>query len=112
MVTSLIAAGTMIVPLVVQWDSANKVIATVAAVAAVVAIGVALWVAVPKRTASSVRVTGTGDAVAHGMGSANTGVQRGAGSGPLGHIEVDETGNADARSGSDANTGVRLGDGR
>jgi hypothetical protein len=87
---------------VLRWDDANKVAVGVSALAAVAAVGVGVWAALPGSSSRGrIRVSRTGDAVAGRAGRANTGV---IGKGQ-GDIRVDKTGNA---SGGDANTGVRL----
>lgn len=112
--TSICVAILAAIPLIVRWELANRIVTTVAAVAGVAAVGVAIWaVAAPRQKDASVHVGRTGDAVAEGTGSANTGIT-GPVVAPGVSIEVDLTGRAEARGGADANTGMRShpGDGR
>ncbi|WP_199561993.1 hypothetical protein [Micromonospora deserti] len=51
-----------------RWDQANQVAAVVSALAAVAALGVAVWSALPS-SAGAVRVSKTGTATAQGAGS-------------------------------------------
>ncbi|MFD9733570.1 hypothetical protein [Umezawaea sp. NPDC059074] len=95
-ITCLVTAGLGVWFAVASWDSANKVAVIASALAAVAAVGVAVWAGL--RTGGRIVVSDTGDATAGPGGRANTGV-RGATS-----ARVKRTGNA--RAGGDANTGV------
>ncbi|MFJ1758682.1 hypothetical protein ACIOD2_00090 [Amycolatopsis sp. NPDC088138] len=89
---------------IARWDDANKVAAAISALGAVAAIGVAVWAAVRSPTsATTIRVSRTGAATAHGSGRANTGFR---GNAPTGSVSVERTGDADASGQGDANTGV------
>ena len=82
---------------VVQWDRANQIAIAASALAAVAAVGVAISAALPG-ISPTIRVTGTGRAVAGSGGRANTGL-----AGPaadLGtRVEVEDTSDADASGG-------------
>jgi hypothetical protein len=87
---------------VAQWDQASRVATVASAVAAIAAVGVAVWAALRANPGEAdVRVSRTGDATSRG-GSANTGV-RGA---TRGRISVSRTGVAHATG--EANTGADL----
>jgi hypothetical protein len=106
--TAGVVAVLAVVLVVLRWDDANKVAVVVSALAAVAAVGVAIWAALPAvRPGGGIRVSRTGRATAGPGGRANTGVAGPAGSLP-GDVQVDRTGDADGSDGGDANTGVRL----
>ena len=96
-----------VVLVVLRWDDANKVAVVVSTLAAVGAIGVGIWAALPGISGKGMRVSRTGRATAGPGGQANSGVSGPAGS-LLGDIRVDRTGDADASKGGDANTGIQL----
>lgn len=103
-VVAVLAAALM----VLRWDDASKVAVVVSALAAVAAVGVAIWAALPAVFSDGrMRVSRTGRATAGPGGRANSGV-----SGPVGSVpddvRVDRTGDADASGGGDANTGVQM----
>jgi hypothetical protein len=111
----LVATGGLVAVLAVvlmllRWDSANKIATVVSAVAAVAAVGVAIWAAVPITSAGKgVRVSRTGRAVAGAGGRANSGFTGPAASGSS-DVLVDRTGDADASTGKggNANSGIEL----
>lgn len=113
--TCLVVAGLGVWFAVARWDQANRMATVASALAAVAAVGVAVWTVLREsRSASSgaespgsVRVSGTGRAIAGCRGHANTGV-RGSASVSTGPVEVSRSGEADASGGGDANTGIRL----
>ena len=91
---------------VTQWDRASRIATVVSALAAVAAVGVAVWAALP-RSGATVRVSNTQEAIAGRGGRANSGLA-GPARGLKGPVEVEGTGRADASNGGDANTGMRL----
>lgn len=92
---------------VVTWDEANKIAVVTSALAAVAAVGVAVWAALRgARSTSSIDVSRTGDAVSTGGGRANTGFRGKARR--TSSVRVRDTGRAEA-DGGDANTGVQAG---
>jgi hypothetical protein len=104
-VTCVVVAGLGVLFTVTQWDRASRIATVVSALAAVAAVGVALWAALPG-SGGSLRVSGTGQARAGLGGTANSGLVGPAGmSGP---VEVERTGDADASGGGAANTGIQL----
>ena len=101
MITCLVVAGLGAWFAVASWDSANKVAVVASALAAVAAVGVAVWAGLRTGgTGGRIVVSDTGDATAGSGGRANTGV-RGR---PDASVRVKRTGKAQA--GGDANTGV------
>ncbi|MFI9811558.1 hypothetical protein [Saccharothrix variisporea] len=103
-VTCLVVAAATGWFAVARWEQANRVATVMSAVAAVAAVGVAVWAAlrsVPGQ--ADVRVSRTGDAIARG-GSANTGFRGTAGGSA--RVRVDRTGSASAEG--SANTGAEL----
>ena len=106
-VTCVVVAGLAVVFAVVQWDRANRIAVVVSALAAVAAVGVAVWAALPSRAGSVVVASGTGDAVAGPGATAKTGVSAPA-VGLPGRVEATRTGKADASGGGEATTGVDL----
>ena len=105
LVTCLVVAGLGGVFAASQWDQANRIATMVSALAAVAAVGVAVWAALPG-AGPVVRVSRTGRATAGPGGTATSGVAGPAGQ-LEGHVEVDRTGEADASAGGDATTGIR-----
>lgn len=106
--TSLVTAGLFVMFALMRWESANRVATVLAAVAAVAAVGVAIWAAL--RTTSQnvhgrLRTVRTGEAVADRSGTVNTGI-----SGVASHgVDAMAKNTGDARGTGDANTGIRLG---
>jgi hypothetical protein len=105
-----VTAVVLVVVALTQWDRASKLLAVVSTVAAVVAVGVAVWqgrLALAKKPEPSVAVEDTGPAVAERNGSrANTGFE-----GPTklpGSATVRSTGRAEGSDGGSANTGIRF----
>jgi hypothetical protein len=108
MVTSGAVAVLAVVLVVLRWDDANKIAVVMTALAAVAAIGVGIWAALPAvSSGKGVRVSRTGRATAGPGGQSNSGVSGPGGPLPDG-VRVDRTGDADASQGGDANTGVQL----
>jgi hypothetical protein len=105
--TAGVVAALAVVMVVLRWGDASKVAVTVSALAAVAAIGVAIWAALPLSSGVGIRVSRTGRAVAAGGGRANTGVSGPAGSLPR-DVQAEQTGDAEASNGGDANTGIQL----
>jgi hypothetical protein len=108
-VTSGVVAGLATWLAAASWDQASRVATVASALAAVAAVGVAVWAAVrgPAAGSGSVKVSDTGTAVAGRQGLANTGarMRRWAG---VGRVRAQHTGDAVASDGGDTNTGVRL----
>ena len=89
-----------------QWDQATRIATVTSALAAVAALGVAVWAALPGSSPGA-RASRTGTATAGGPGSrANTGVS-GVASTP-GAVVADHTGDARATNGGSSNSGVDL----
>lgn len=108
LVTGLAVAGLGGVFAAVQWDRANQIATLASALAAVAALGVAVWAALPSPgRVSTVRASRTGKATANAGGAAVSGVSGPAGS-TQGQVEVADTGDADASGGGDAISGIRL----
>ena len=107
MATAGVVAVLAVLLVVMRWDSANKIAVVVSALAAVAAVGVAIWAALPAVSGKGVRVSRTGRATAGPGGRANSGVSGPAGSLPDDMV-VDRTGDADASNGGDANSGIQL----
>lgn len=93
---------------VVRWDDANKMAVVVSALAAVAAVGISVWAALPSTSSPGPgwRVSRTGRALARQRGQANTGISAPGTSTPT-VVQVDNTGDAEAAQG-DANSGIRL----
>jgi hypothetical protein len=91
---------------VTQWYRASRIATVVSALAAVAAVGVAVWAALP-RSGATVRVSNTGPAIAGAGGRANSGLTGRVGK-LKGPVEVDRTGRADALNGGEADSGMRL----
>jgi hypothetical protein len=101
-------AALAIVLVVLRWNDASKVAVVVSALAAVAAIGVGVWAALPSVSArGGAGVSQTGRATAGPGGRANSGISGPAGSLPDA-LRAERTGDADASGGGDANTGIRL----
>jgi hypothetical protein len=107
MATAGVVAVLAVLLVVMRWDSANKIAVAVTALAAVAAVGVAIWAALPGARDKGVRVSRTGPAAAGPGGRANSGFSGPSGSLPD-DVVVDQTGSADASNGGDANSGIQL----
>jgi hypothetical protein len=105
--TCLVVAGLAAWFAVAKWEQASRVATVVSTLAAVAAVGVAVWAALPVADRRTVRVSNTGPATAGPGGTATSGLT-GPGAGLRGRIEVDRTGHADASGGGDATTGADL----
>src|SRR5690242_15857359 len=93
--TAGVVAVLAILLVVFRWDSANKIAVVVSALAAVAAVGVAIWAALGAEPSSkSLRLSRTGRATAGSGGRANSGVSGPAGSLPD-NVVVERTGDAD-----------------
>jgi hypothetical protein len=104
-VTAAVVAALAAVLVALRWDDANKVAVVVSALAAVAAVGVAIWTALPHgEPRVGLRVSRTGKAKAGMKGRANSGIEGPAGSLPH-DVQASRTGEAE---GGSANTGVRL----
>lgn len=108
LLTCLAVAGLLIWLAVAKWTEASKIATIISALAAVAAVGVAVWAALPRSgSMGSVRASRTGNAVARGNSTATSGiVARTRWSGD--QITADSTGDADASDGGDATSGVKL----
>jgi hypothetical protein len=85
---------------------AERLAILVAGVAAVAAVGVAVWAALPGGRSAGVRVSHTGHARASKGGIATSGVSgTGRSAGP---VEVEHTGSAEADEGGKATSGIHL----
>lgn len=117
--TGVVLAALAGVFVVVGWDRAIRISTVVSALAAVAAVGVAVWAAWPvvrsrsdlsRRPRSepelTVRVSGSGTATARGHGSSVSGASGPATSAPN-RVEAVKTGDADASGGGDATSGIR-----
>jgi hypothetical protein len=101
--TCVVLAGLGTAFAVMRWQHANRIATVASALAAVAAVGVAVWAALPG-AAVAPRASRTGTATARGRGSwANTGV---AGPATHGAAVATRTGAAEAADGGKANTGV------
>ncbi len=107
LLTCLVVAGMAGWFAVARWEQASRVATVVSALAAVAAVGVAAWAALPGSDRRTVRVSNTGPATAGQGGRAVSGLT-GPAAGLRGSIEVDRTGRADAPGGGDATTGADL----
>jgi hypothetical protein len=107
LVTFLAVAGLLAWLAAAKWDSASKVATIVSALAAVAAVGVAVWAALPA-SGQALRVVAsrTGKATARGGGHATSGV-RTTGHNSGGSLSAGHTGDAEASDGGDATSGVR-----
>ena len=109
LLVTFLAVGVLLIGLtVVSWDDASRIATIVSTVAAVAALGVAVWAALPAAAAAKgrSRASLTGEAVARGKGSsANAGIIAPADG--SGEQEAHRTGRADAADGGQANTGIR-----
>jgi hypothetical protein len=106
-VTCLVIAGLAVWFAVAKWEQASRVATVISALAAVAAVGIAVWAALPGAGHRTVRVSRTGPATAGRGGTATSGLT-GPAAGLSGSIEVDRTGHADASRGGDATTGADL----
>ncbi|MFD4411117.1 hypothetical protein [Streptomyces sp. NPDC058475] len=108
MATASAVAVLGVVLTVVRWDDANKMAVVVSALAAVAAVGISVWAALPGGSSRGQgwQASRTGRAVASQQGQANTGISTPATSAPT-VVEVNNTGDAEA-TGGDANSGVRI----
>lgn len=100
-VTCAVVAGLCGAFALLNWDSAVRWATVIAAVAAVAAIGVAVWAAI--RGPSGVQASNTGSATAGPGGKANTGIR-----GKVDSAKVTRTGDAKAGKDGEANTGITL----
>jgi hypothetical protein len=106
--TAGVVAVLAVVFVVLRWDAANKIAVLMTALAAVAAVGVALWAGLPGvKSGGRVRVSRTGRAIAGPGGRANSGISGPADSLPD-DLQLNRTGDADAFNGGDANTGIQL----
>jgi len=112
-VLAVVMAVVLIVVAVTQWDRASKFLAVVSTLAAIAAVGVAVWqgrlalTATTKKLEPTVAVEDTGPAVATGRGAtANSGFE-----GPSDlpdSTTLKGTGRAEGSDGGGANTGVKF----
>ncbi|WP_394815821.1 hypothetical protein [Streptomyces gibsoniae] len=122
-------AGLGVLLAVLRWSRADHVASVVSCLAAVAAVGVGIWAALPARPARTgadpagatdpagapdperrlvIRVSDTGSATAGPGGRANSGVVAPKRDGsPSGEITAERTGDAHASRDSDANSGIR-----
>lgn len=107
MATAGVVAVLAVLLVLLRWDSANKIAVVVSALAAVAAIGVAIWAALPTVSGKGMRVSRTGRATAGPGGLANSGVLGPADSLPN-NVQVERTGDAHASDDGEANTGIQL----
>ena len=108
LVTCLVATGLLVWLTVAKWDSASKVAAVVTAVAAVAAVGVAVWAALPgSGRPGQLLASRTGKTSAGSKGRAVSGIVAPAGK-ATSRVRADRTGDADAGDGGEATSGVRL----
>jgi hypothetical protein len=107
LVTCLVVGGLTGWFSVAHWEQANRVATVLAALAAVAAVGVAVWAALPGSTTPAIRVSHTGPATS-GPGGTSTSGLKGPTAWLRGSLEVDHTGEADASRGGDATTGADL----
>jgi hypothetical protein len=102
--TCVVVAALGAIFAIVRWEHANRIATVASAVAAVAAVGVAVWAALPGNGAAGMRASRTGGATARGPGSrANTGVSGPAMAGP---VVAGHTGAAEATEGGSSNTGI------
>jgi hypothetical protein len=111
-VTCVVIVGLTGWFVLLQWDRASWLATIVAALAAVAAVGVAVWAALrePSSGTKILEARGTGDAVANSGGDANTGIKAGVDSEvpPASSIRAADTGGASATRRGRANTGIDL----
>jgi hypothetical protein len=91
---------------VLQWERAGQIAAVATALAAVAAVGVAVWAALPG-AAARVRISNTGKATARKGGKATSGLVAAPNQRKEG-LEVERTGDAEASDGGEATSGARL----
>jgi hypothetical protein len=106
-------AAVLVVVALTQWDRASKLLAVVSTIAAIAAVGVAVWqgwlalAASRSKPELKVAIEDTGQAVAKGNDStANTGFE-----GPQdlpGSTTIKRTGQAKGQDGGNANTGIKF----
>lgn len=107
-ISCLVVAGLGVWFVVARWDQANKVASAVSALAALAAVGVAIWAALrPAQSRRALTVSDTGRATAHDGGRAITGVS-GKASDVDGPVRVERTGDAKVSGNGDAITGAQL----
>jgi hypothetical protein len=105
--TAGVVAVLAVVLALLRWDSANKIAVVVSALAAVAAVGVAIWAALPAMSPrQGLRVSRTGGAVA-GLGSPANPEVSGTEDSLPGDLPIERTGDAEASGGRDASTGIR-----
>jgi hypothetical protein len=105
--TAGVVAVLAVLLVALRWDSANKIAVVVSTLAAVAAIGVGIWAALPGVSGGGMRASRTGRAIAGPGGRANSGISGPAGSLPAA-VVVDRTGDAEAPDGGAANSGIQL----
>lgn len=106
--TAFAVGALAVIFMVSRWNEANKIAVAVSALAAVGAVGVAIWAAIPTGSPGGrLRVSRTGRVTAGMGGRANSGVSAPAGL-LSGNVQVHRTGDADAAQGGDANSGIQL----
>lgn len=105
-ITCVVVAVLTVVLCVLSWGQANKVATSIAALAGVAAVGVAVWAVLAKQTGATARVRNSGKAIATRGGKASTGVHGPAG--VVGDAVVEDSGVADASDSGEASTGVHL----
>lgn len=107
-ISCVVVAGLGVWFVVARWDQANKVATAVSALAALAAVGVAVWAGLrPAPSRRSLMVSDTGRATAQDGGRAITGVS-GKANRVDGRVRVERTGDAKASGGGDAITGAQL----
>lgn len=102
-VVALLAAGFAWL----RWQEANKLATVLSALAAVAAVGVAIWAALPASSAVRTLVLRSGKATSGPGGRATSGI-RGKMPKRTGEVVVKRSGTADASAGGDAVSGVDL----
>ena len=117
-------AGLGVLLTVLRWGRADHLATVVSCLAAVAAVGVGIWAALPARPTPTgadpagatdperrlvIRASDTGHAIAGPGGRANSGVvaPKGDDAPASGEITAERTGDAHASRDSDANTGIR-----
>jgi hypothetical protein len=107
-VTFVVVAGLLVWLMMVEWSSASEIATVVSALAAVAAVGVAVWAALPGAgEGGGAQASRTGRAVARGKSIAVSGLVV-SGRRSSGRFEARRTGDADASGGGEATSGVRL----
>ncbi|MER6815976.1 hypothetical protein ABT299_42480 [Spirillospora sp. NPDC000708] len=105
-ITCVVVAVLAVLLCVLSWDWANKVAASVSALASVAAVGIAVWTVLARESGTRVRIHNSGDATATRGGKASTGVRGPADA--MGEAVVEDSGNAKASDAGEASTGVNL----